>query len=198
LSSSYSKKQVYLSRHSRLPIIYISPEAYVENKDYVIFSKQTDIWAFGCTIFEVIGRTAPWISYFEEHRNKEGNRDEALKQFYKELRTKIYPSMIKNNSPTVREVFMNQNVEEYQNVSQQLVDLMFKCLEVDVEKRFNVHQLVEELLKLTNSKQTQLPKQKNISNIQKEEGIFKKPKEGTQAVPIYQQKLHLTSQIQMT
>jgi len=45
---------------------------------------------------------------------------------------------------------MNQNVEEYQNVSPKLVDLMFKCLEIDIEKRINVDQLVEELSKIGN------------------------------------------------
>jgi len=58
--------------------------------------------------------------------------------------------MVKNNSPTVREVFMNENIAEFVKESPALVELMFKCLEVDVKKRITIEQLVEELSKLTN------------------------------------------------
>jgi len=112
----------------------------------VTFTKKTDIWAFGCSFFEAIGRAKPWNDFFENQREKDTIKtiDESRKEFYHKLIREIYPSMAANKGPSVREIFKNSNTGEFP----ELAEIMYKCLEIDVEKRLTIEQVIEELKKL--------------------------------------------------
>jgi len=124
----------------------------------VTFTKKTDIWSFGCALFEVIGRTKPWSDFYEKTRDTTKSDEESKNLFYQRLVKEIYPSMAANKGPSVKEIFKNSNTGEYPALS----EVMYKCLELDPEKRLTIEQVIAELKQLIESQEKEKEKDLGI------------------------------------
>jgi len=110
-------------------------------------------------MYEALARAVPWNNFYRDFlksKNLEepdhNSKDEEMiklakeysKAFLNHLKTVVYPEMLKTGKPTVREVFI------YVESSSELQDIMYGCLEYDVEKRLTVDQIIEKLQKMKN------------------------------------------------
>jgi len=102
-------RQVFLSNSSKIPIQWIPPEAFSDKSGkFVSFTKKTDIWAFGCSIYEVLARAYPWQNVFKEFLKSKNAPEtpENYQIFLKHLKLNIYPEILKTGKPTVKDVFL--------------------------------------------------------------------------------------------